>query len=209
MSDLTLETRPCTENMEYAFDVHGGRGESLTDLTDFDDVIASKILPSVADLRSTIRSYFPETWLWDLYSIDNTSRNIKTMIPDTITQWDASAFCISPQDGIGIPPPQSITAFTPYFMDYTLPFSVKQGELVKLKISVFSYLNDKLYVSLIHANTIGKWLLPFPSHLQIQNYLWHFLRNSSPFIDSPLISVELKIIIYSTIIRYLSQIENK
>ena len=101
------------------------------------------------NVPSIIRDYFPETWLWDLHELNSSMLHIAATIPDTITQWDASAFCISPQDGIGIPPQQPITTFQPFFMDYTLPFSVKRGETLMLKVSVFNYLNKQLPVSII------------------------------------------------------------
>ena len=145
LSDFDIETRPCKQSEPPFFEL---KVDALAQAAP----VPSPLAPGSAPIDSPsriVRDYFPETWLWDLYNMNSENLTIPTTIPDTITQWDASAFCISAQDGIGIPPPQPITAFQPYFMDYTLPFSVKQGELIKLKLSIFNYLQEQLPVSLI------------------------------------------------------------
>ena len=134
-----LETRPCDKD----------RRIGIFETTEFADgqSDSTEKQKEKNELPSIVRDYFPETWLWDLHEMNSSMLHIAATIPDTITQWDASAFCISPQDGIGIPPQQPITTFQSFFMDYTLPFSVKRGETLKLKVSVFNYLNTQLPVS--------------------------------------------------------------
>ncbi|XP_023648198.2 alpha-2-macroglobulin isoform X2 [Paramormyrops kingsleyae] len=88
----------------------------------------------------TIRTYFPETWIWDLVPVgDSGSVNVTHTIPDTITKWVAGAFCTSPV-GFGLAPSAQLTAYQPFFVSLTLPYSVVRGEVFTLKASVFSYL---------------------------------------------------------------------
>jgi len=61
-------------------------------------------------------------------------------IPDTITEWKASAFCMSPDTGFGLSPTVSLRAFQPFFVELTLPYSVVRGEAFTLKATVFNYL---------------------------------------------------------------------
>ncbi|XP_029141491.1 alpha-1-macroglobulin-like, partial [Protobothrops mucrosquamatus] len=60
-------------------------------------------------------------------------------IPDTITEWKAGAFCLSADTGFGLAQPASLTAFQPFFIELTLPYSVVRGEAFPLKATVFSY----------------------------------------------------------------------
>ncbi|XP_072567855.1 alpha-2-macroglobulin-like isoform X2 [Paramormyrops kingsleyae] len=88
----------------------------------------------------TVRTYFPETWIWDLVPVgDSGSVNVTHTIPDTITKWVAGAFCTSPV-GFGLAPSAQLTAYQPFFVSLTLPYSVVRGEVFTLKASVFSYL---------------------------------------------------------------------
>jgi hypothetical protein len=74
-------------------------------------------------------------------------RTFELETPHTITDWIVNTMCVSVVDGLGIAPPTSIRVFKPYFMDFTLPYSVKRGEILPLKVSLFNYLNHALPVS--------------------------------------------------------------
>ncbi|XP_023817538.1 alpha-2-macroglobulin-like protein 1 isoform X2 [Oryzias latipes] len=88
----------------------------------------------------TIRTYFPETWIWDLVSVGSSgSTSLVKTVPDTITKWAAGAFCVSPA-GFGVAPNVGLTAFQPFFVSLTLPYSVVRGEVFTLKATVFNYL---------------------------------------------------------------------
>ena len=67
-------------------------------------------------------------------------------VPDTITQWIGSGFCISSTTGFGISEPFSVTAYKPFFADYNLPYSVIRGEELELQINIFNYLEKCLPV---------------------------------------------------------------
>ncbi|NXP49590.1 OVOS protein, partial [Heliornis fulica] len=97
---------------------------------------------------STVRKFFPETWIWDLIHIDSKGEaNVLYTIPDTITEWKASAFCVQDDAGFGISSPVLLRAFQPFFVDLTLPYSVIQGEKFNLIANVFNYLNKCIQIS--------------------------------------------------------------
>lgn len=75
------------------------------------------------------------------------SQEQQVTLPDTITQWVGKAICVHPQAGVGISDKQSIITFTPFFIDLTLPPTVKRGEILPVKMSVFNYHSDSLPVS--------------------------------------------------------------
>lgn len=72
--------------------------------------------------------------------------DVSYTIPDTITEWKASAFCVHDDAGFGISPPASLKAFQPFFVDLTRPYSVTRGEKFNLIANVFNYLNKCVQV---------------------------------------------------------------
>ncbi|NWI30210.1 OVOS protein, partial [Sula dactylatra] len=103
---------------------------------------------------NTVRKFFPETWIWDLIHTDSRGEaNVFYSIPDTITEWKASAFCVQDDAGFGISSPVSLTAFQPFFVDLTLPYSVIRGEKFNLIANVFNYLNKCIQICAILARS--------------------------------------------------------
>ncbi|XP_050799023.1 ovostatin-like [Gopherus flavomarginatus] len=98
----------------------------------------------------TVRKFFPETWIWDLVQIDSNGKaSVSFTIPDTITEWKANAFCLEEEAGFGISSSTSLTAFQPFFVDMTLPYSIVRGEKFNLIANVFNYLNKCIEVSTV------------------------------------------------------------
>ncbi|KFP83022.1 Alpha-2-macroglobulin, partial [Acanthisitta chloris] len=96
----------------------------------------------------TVRKYFPETWIWDIVSVNSEGNaDLDVTIPDTITEWKANAFCTSADTGFGLSPTVSFRAFQPFFVELTMPYSVVRGESFTLKATVFNYLNSCIRVS--------------------------------------------------------------
>ncbi|XP_056308970.1 pregnancy zone protein-like [Danio aesculapii] len=94
----------------------------------------------------TIRTFFPETWIWQLAQVgDSGSTSVPLTVPDTITTWDTEAFCLS-SSGFGLAPPVLLTAFQPFFLELTLPYSIIRGEVFELKATVFNYLSQCIKV---------------------------------------------------------------
>ncbi|NXO02978.1 OVOS protein, partial [Rhinopomastus cyanomelas] len=103
---------------------------------------------------NTIRKFFPETWIWDLVHTNSRGEaDVFYTIPDTITEWKASAFCVQDEAGFGITSPVSLTAFQSFFVDLALPYSVIRGEKFNLIANVFNYLNECIQISAVLANS--------------------------------------------------------
>ncbi|XP_012276125.1 murinoglobulin-1 isoform X3 [Orussus abietinus] len=101
------------------------------------------------DQATILRSYFPETWLWETVQTGKEGKaTLERSLPHTITDWIGHTVCISPKHGLGISPPTSITAFQPFFLDYSLPYSVKRGEILRMKVSLFNYMQHSLPVKI-------------------------------------------------------------
>nr|KAF6451459.1 alpha-2-macroglobulin like 1 [Molossus molossus] len=110
--------------------------------------------PPIQSEDSQIRQYFPETWLWDLLPVGNSGKEaVRVTVPDTITQWKAMTFCTSHSSGFGLSPTVGLTAFKPFFVDLTLPYSVVRGESFRLAATIFNYLKDCIRVQTNLANS--------------------------------------------------------
>uniref|UniRef100_A0A3B3DWF0 Alpha-2-macroglobulin domain-containing protein n=1 Tax=Oryzias melastigma TaxID=30732 RepID=A0A3B3DWF0_ORYME len=94
----------------------------------------------------TVRTFFPETWIWDLVEVgDSGKKTVTHTVPDTITTWETETFCLSSQ-GFGLAPRQKFTVFQPFFLELTLPYSIIRGENFELKATVFNYLSSCIMV---------------------------------------------------------------
>ncbi|XP_046726835.1 alpha-2-macroglobulin-like protein 1 [Silurus meridionalis] len=98
-------------------------------------------------------NYFPETWIWDLVPVsDSGAAALNKTVPDSITTWQAGAFCTSPV-GFGVAPKTSLTAFQPFFVSLTKPCSVIHGEVFTLKATVISYIKSCMMVMVTLAES--------------------------------------------------------
>ncbi|XP_073718636.1 pregnancy zone protein isoform X1 [Misgurnus anguillicaudatus] len=105
----------------------------------------------VAPPIETIRTFFPETWIWDLVEVgDSGSTQVPVKVPDTITTWETEAFCLSSK-GLGLAPPAQLTVFQPFFLELSLPYSIIRGEIFELKATVFNYMSKCIMVKVTPA----------------------------------------------------------
>ncbi|XP_056122721.1 alpha-2-macroglobulin-like [Rhinichthys klamathensis goyatoka] len=99
----------------------------------------------------TIRTVFPETWIWELAEVgDSGSAQVPVTVPDTITSWETEVFCLS-SEGLGLAPPAQLTVFQPFFLELSLPYSIIRGEIFELKATVFNYLSKCIMVRVTPA----------------------------------------------------------
>ncbi|NWX48157.1 A2MG protein, partial [Steatornis caripensis] len=125
---------------------------ALNLLQDLDYEIAEHVVDG--NPVESVRKYFPETWIWDIVSVNSEGNaDLDVTIPDTITEWKASAFCTSADTGFGLSPTVSLRAFQPFFVELTLPYSVVRGESFTLKATIFNYLTACIRVSVSLAES--------------------------------------------------------
>nr|XP_046244328.1 alpha-2-macroglobulin-like [Scatophagus argus] len=108
----------------------------------------------------TIRTFFPETWIWDLVKLgESGQKDLPVTVPDTITTWETEAFCLSPL-GFGLAPHKMLTVFQPFFLELSLPYSVIRGEHFELKATIFNYLSSCIMVTVSPAYSLDYTLTP-------------------------------------------------
>ncbi|KFQ96632.1 Alpha-2-macroglobulin-like 1, partial [Nipponia nippon] len=108
---------------------------------------------AVQEERPAPRTYFPETWLWDLVPVGEWgSAEVTVTVPDAITEWEAGMFCTAPL-GLGLAPATALTAFKPFFVELALPYAVVRHEAFTLVATVFNYLRQCLQVQVTLAES--------------------------------------------------------
>jgi hypothetical protein len=67
-------------------------------------------------------------------------------LPHTVTEWVGNAICSNKKHGFGISNVAKIKAFQPFFIQFTMPYSVKRGEKMPLKVSIFNHMDNDMPV---------------------------------------------------------------
>lgn len=165
LTDLILETRPCLPIDMFEIPSHERTTLSKLDRmpTNINSLPSAIPLEMVIDEALTtvpsppltpksisiVRSYFPETWLWQLQPVGEIGEVIFSQkLPDTITEWTGNAVCISRKSGLGISDTASIITFQPFFVSIILPYSIVRGEKVPIITTIFNYLSYCLPIKL-------------------------------------------------------------
>ncbi|NXS07379.1 A2ML1 protein, partial [Neodrepanis coruscans] len=100
------------------------------------------MFPPVSSAEEEVHKHFPQTWLWNLYSMGpGGNKNVTVTVPDMITEWKAGMFCTG-RNGFGFAPASSLLVFKPFLVELPLPSSVVQGETFNLKATVFNNLQQ-------------------------------------------------------------------
>ncbi|XP_030043088.1 alpha-2-macroglobulin-like protein 1 isoform X2 [Microcaecilia unicolor] len=108
------------------------------------------------------QTLFADTWLWSLHSIGSTgNESVPVTVPDTITDWEASMFCIA-DIGFGLSPAKRLRAFKPFAVELTLLPSMVRGESFPVKVTVSNNLFNciKVHVSLVDSPDFQVSLCP-------------------------------------------------
>ncbi|XP_077615163.1 pregnancy zone protein-like [Crocuta crocuta] len=129
---------------------------------DSSNIISINNMQNPEPVTEIVRTYFPETWIWELVVVDSSGvAEVGVTVPDTITEWKAGALCLSNDTGLGLSLPASLHTFQPFFVELTMPYSVIRGETFTLKATVLNYLPKCIQVSV--------QLKASPAFLQSQN----------------------------------------
>ncbi|XP_029905241.1 C3 and PZP-like alpha-2-macroglobulin domain-containing protein 8 [Myripristis murdjan] len=99
----------------------------------------SRPLPRAEKRR---RTFFPETWVWHCLNVsaETGEAELQLDVPDSITTWVTEAIGLSEENGLGLAKRAELRTFKPFFVDFTLPYSVIRGEQTKVPLTVYNYL---------------------------------------------------------------------
>ncbi|XP_053549020.1 alpha-2-macroglobulin-like [Bombina bombina] len=96
---------------------------------------------------TTVRTKFPEVWKFNLIPISESGLASETeTVPDTITSWEGSMFCVSP-NGFGMTNKATeFIVFQPFFVELTLPNSIIRGEKLELRAVVLNHMDKDIKI---------------------------------------------------------------
>ncbi|XP_067934593.1 ovostatin-like [Watersipora subatra] len=122
---------------------------SVQESSRYSSIATDELNSERKDITKTVRTYFPETWLWDMVDVGSTgAATVASTVPDTITEWVGNTVCMDEQDGLGVSPAASLIAFQPFFVSMNLPYSVIRREKMPIAVTVSNYLSQCLAVAL-------------------------------------------------------------
>ncbi|XP_076009289.1 C3 and PZP-like alpha-2-macroglobulin domain-containing protein 8 [Genypterus blacodes] len=89
------------------------------------------------------RTFFPETWVWHCLNVsaDTGEAELRLDVPDSITTWVTEAIGLSEEKGLGLAKSAELRTFKPFFVDFTLPYSLIRGEQTKVPLTVYNYMS--------------------------------------------------------------------
>ncbi|KFO24124.1 Complement C5 [Fukomys damarensis] len=87
--------------------------------------------------KPEIRSYFPESWLWEVHHVPTRSQ-LQLVLPDSLTTWEIQGVGIS-NSGICVADTLKAKVFKDVFLEMNIPYSVVRGEQIQLKGTVYNY----------------------------------------------------------------------
>ncbi|CAL8332646.1 unnamed protein product [Merluccius merluccius] len=116
----------------------------------------NKNIPTFDDGQWTIRTKFPESWLWierklplcsdRTTTCKTTSSEYTTVLQDTITTWHLTGISLSPTNGICVDDTLQMIVQKDFFIDLRLPYSVVRGEQIEIKAILHNYLLEEIEV---------------------------------------------------------------
>ncbi|XP_063792055.1 complement C5 [Pseudophryne corroboree] len=104
------------------------------------------LIRAVLDIdEPEIRSYFPESWLWEERLLRDREDSVKLpmTLPDSLTTWEIQGIGMSDR-GLCEAEPVRITVSKDLFLDVQLPYSVVRGEQLELQVTAYNYLNYRV-----------------------------------------------------------------
>uniref|UniRef100_A0A8B9FIH1 Complement C5 n=1 Tax=Amazona collaria TaxID=241587 RepID=A0A8B9FIH1_9PSIT len=96
------------------------------------------ILKASLPVKAEVRSYFPESWLWEVHQVSPRSKTLSVTLPDSLTTWEVEGVGISDK-GICVAAPLEVQVVKDIFLSVYVPYSVVRGEQIELKGSVYNH----------------------------------------------------------------------
>ena len=130
---------------------------------------APVVSPNKQD-QPRVRKDFSESFLWQDVEINRLERPrlnknrgkefVSVKVPDSITSFVISGVAMNNRFGMALPSSYPLlTIFQPFFVKFTLPFSIKRGEKLKLDFFIFNFLENAQTVTVsLHRNDVEFYL---------------------------------------------------
>ncbi|XP_061624798.1 complement C5 isoform X1 [Phyllopteryx taeniolatus] len=92
---------------------------------------------------SLVRSFFPESWLWEVQPTRGAQMSVTRTLPDSLTTWELKAIGMF-RNGICVSGAVQVSVQLPLSVDVPLPYQVVRGEQLELSGSVYNQQADDI-----------------------------------------------------------------
>ncbi|XP_057687194.1 complement C5 [Corythoichthys intestinalis] len=92
---------------------------------------------------SLVRSFFPESWLWEIQPTRGAQMSVTRTLPDSLTTWEMQAIGMF-RNGICVSDAVRVSVQLPLSVDVPLPYQVIRGEQLELSGSVYNQQADDI-----------------------------------------------------------------
>ncbi|XP_025028061.1 complement C5 [Python bivittatus] len=100
-------------------------------------MLARNAFNALLDVAPEIRSFFPESWLWEVHPVQR-SKTLPVTLPDSLTTWEIQGVSISDK-GICVTDTLDVEVIKDVFLNVHIPYSIVRGEQIELKATVYNY----------------------------------------------------------------------
>ncbi|XP_063000913.1 complement C5 [Elgaria multicarinata webbii] len=100
-------------------------------------LLARQAFAAVLDLEPEVRSYFPESWLWEVHPVPRL-KTLPVTLPDSLSSWEIQGVSIS-DEGICVADALQVEVVKEVFINVHIPYSVVRGEEIELRGTVYNY----------------------------------------------------------------------
>ncbi|XP_070504802.1 CD109 antigen-like [Chironomus tepperi] len=114
------------------------------DVDEIEDLIDTPDMPIEDGL---LREHFPEVWIFDDFEAENSTVDKVFRVPDSMTSWHISAMSVNEYNGIAVAEPQHLVVKNEFFIKFSLPYSIRHKEVLKIDILVFNYIKSNQEVN--------------------------------------------------------------
>ncbi|CAN9512877.1 unnamed protein product [Ophioblennius macclurei] len=86
---------------------------------------------------SLVRSFFPESWMWEVQPVRSGVTLFNRRLPDSLTTWEVRAVGVF-NNGVCVAEPRQVSVVLPLSLDVPLPYQLVRGEQVELTGSMYN-----------------------------------------------------------------------
>ncbi|KAI9541755.1 hypothetical protein NQZ68_027119, partial [Dissostichus eleginoides] len=98
---------------------------------------------------SLVRSYFPESWMWEVQRVSSGQKSAIRPLPDSLTTWNIRAVGVF-SNGVCAADLVQVSVALPLSVDVPLPYQLVRGEQLELRGSVYNQQLDTIQVTELH-----------------------------------------------------------
>lgn len=114
---------------------------------DVDEIEEQLETPDMPIEDGLLREYFPDVWIFEDFEAENSTIDKVFRVPDSMTSWHISAFSVHDEKGVAVADPEDLIVKNEFFIKFSLPYSIRHKEVLKIDVLVFNYIKNNKEVS--------------------------------------------------------------